>query len=88
MELLGRGDLGEGVLYVALRVPDGYVAAHANQARITTFLPCDDASTCRFSPDVVEFAVANGLYDQAAVDADPLASDMCCFYTPAQWVAP
>ena len=63
MELLGKGELGDGVLYVALRVPDGYVSAHANQARITTFLPCDDPTTCRAAADVVDFAVANDLWD-------------------------
>ena len=36
MELIGKGQ-EKGAVWVALRVPDGYVAAHANQARITTF---------------------------------------------------
>ncbi|KAJ8599984.1 hypothetical protein CTAYLR_001808 [Chrysophaeum taylorii] len=63
MEMLGRGNLGEGVLYVALRIPEGYVVAHANQARIREFLPCDDPEWCRYSPDVVEFATKNGFYD-------------------------
>ena len=36
MELIGKGQ-ETGAVWVALRVPDGYVSAHANQARITTF---------------------------------------------------
>ena len=36
MELIGKGQ-EKGAVWVARRVPDGYVAAHANQARITTF---------------------------------------------------
>ena len=36
MELIGKGQ-EKGAVWVALRVPDGYVSAHANQARITTF---------------------------------------------------
>lgn len=36
MELIGKGE-EKGAVWVALRVPDGYVSAHANQARITTF---------------------------------------------------
>ena len=57
MELIGKGVHGTGIVWVALRVPDGYVTAHANQARITTFLPCDDATTCMASPDAVTFAI-------------------------------
>lgn len=69
MELTGRGDFDpHGVLYVALRVPDGAILAHANQARIQRWLPCDDASACRASPDLVDFLVARGLYP---ADADP-----------------
>ncbi|KAH8047166.1 C69 peptidase-like protein [Aureococcus anophagefferens] len=69
MELTGRGDFDpHGVLYVALRVPDGMVLAHANQARIQRWLPCDNASACRASPDLVDFLVARGLYP---ADADP-----------------
>jgi len=37
MELIGKGEGEKGALWVAMLVPDGYVCAHANQARITTF---------------------------------------------------
>jgi dipeptidase len=37
MEMIGKGEGEKGALWVALKVPDGYVCAHANQARITTF---------------------------------------------------
>ena len=57
MELIGKGGFEKGTLHVALRVPDGHIAAHANQARITRFLPCDDPSTCNAAPDVVSFAI-------------------------------
>ena len=53
MEFIGKGGFGKGALWVALRLPEGHVLAHANQARITTFLPCDDENTCRMAPDVV-----------------------------------
>lgn len=36
MELIGKGQ-EKGAVWVARRIPDGYVSAHANQARITTF---------------------------------------------------
>lgn len=62
MDLIGKGKWGKGIVYVARRVPDGYVCAHANQARITTFPqePCDD---CMYSPDVISFARERGYYD-------------------------
>ncbi len=36
MEMVGK-DEGLGAVWVARRVPEGYVSGHANQARITTF---------------------------------------------------
>lgn len=37
LEIIGKGNVEKGAVWVARRVPDGYVAAHANQARITQF---------------------------------------------------
>ncbi|HPX76799.1 MAG TPA: C69 family dipeptidase, partial [Bacteroidales bacterium] len=37
LELIGKGEGKKGAVWVALLIPDGYVSAHANQARITTF---------------------------------------------------
>ncbi len=37
MELIGKGQGQKGAVWVAVRIPDGYVSGHANQARITTF---------------------------------------------------
>ena len=31
MELIGKGGFGKGIVWVALRVPDGHVCAHANR---------------------------------------------------------
>ena len=57
MELIGKGykddgkggNARKGIVWVARRIPDGYVSAHANQARITTF-PNDDPENCLYSP--------------------------------------
>ncbi|MDE7130089.1 MAG: C69 family dipeptidase, partial [Alistipes sp.] len=62
MELIGRGKHGKGMVWVARRIPDGYVSAHANQARITTF-PKDDPENCLYAADVVELARKMGYYD-------------------------
>jgi len=37
MEVIGKGKGRKGAVWVARRVPDGALAAHANQARIRTF---------------------------------------------------
>jgi len=62
LEMIGKGEGAKGAVWVARRVPDGYVSAHANQARIRTF-PLDDPATCLYSPDVVSFAREKGWFD-------------------------
>ena len=37
LEMIGKGKGNKGAVWVACRIPDGYVSGHANQARITTF---------------------------------------------------
>lgn len=37
MEIIGKGPNNKGAVWVARRIPNGYVSGHANQARITTF---------------------------------------------------
>jgi len=64
LEMIGPGPGGNGAHWVAVRVPDGSVAAHANKARIGTF-PLDDPENCLYSPDVISFAVARGYWDPA-----------------------
>jgi dipeptidase len=62
MELIGKGPEHKGIVWVACRVPDGYITAHANICRITTF-PMDDPENWLYSPDVIDFAVEKGYYD-------------------------
>ena len=42
LELIGKGPGKKGAVWVARRIPDGYISGHANQARITTF-PLSDS---------------------------------------------
>lgn len=44
MELIGKGKGNTGAVWVARRIPDGYISGHANQARITTF-PLENGKT-------------------------------------------
>ncbi len=62
MEIVGKGVGGKGALWVAQRIPDGYICAHANQARITTF-PKNDPENCLYSKDVINFARAKGWFN-------------------------
>ena len=67
MELIGKGPEHKGIVWVARRIPDGYVSAHANQARITTF-PWKDKENCLYSKDVAKFAREKGWF--TGKDAD------------------
>jgi dipeptidase len=62
MEMIGRGPGSKGALWVARKVPDGYVTSHANQARIRKF-PRNDPKNTLYSPDIVDFARAKGWFD-------------------------
>lgn len=48
-EMIGKGEGQKGAVWVALRIPDGYVCAHANQARITTFPLANGKTSITFS---------------------------------------
>ena len=59
--MIGKGNLGFGAVWVAKKVPDGHIHAHANQARITEILE-DGGETMLYSEDVVQFAIDNGVF--------------------------
>jgi len=62
MDFIGKGEHGEGAVWVAARVPDGYMAAHANQARIRE-VDWDDTENWMWSDDVVDFAREMGWFE-------------------------
>ena len=96
LELIGKGmdmktdrktkktyNANKGAVWVAMRVPDGYVSAHANHARITTFPKEDGVKSISsknidkiFDPaievvyahDVVDFAKSKGFYEGDGTD--------------------
>lgn len=68
MELIGKGQKDKGAVWVARRVPDGYISGHANHARIHKF-PLHDAETI-YSPDVIEFARQQGYFSGKDEDFD------------------
>lgn len=96
LELIGKGmdmkidrkskktyNANKGAVWVAMRVPDGYVSAHANHARITTFPKEDGVKSISsknidkifepsievvYSYDVVDFAKSKGFYEGDGTD--------------------
>ncbi len=77
LEMIGKGADELGAVWVARRIPDGYVSGHANQARITTFPLADGKKSitskemdkifnkeveCVYSDDVITFAREKGWY--------------------------
>jgi dipeptidase len=66
LELVGKGEGARGAVWVARRVPDGYLTAHANAARIRGF-PLRDPDTL-YAPDVISFARQKGWFQGADRD--------------------
>jgi dipeptidase len=110
-ELIGKGEemldakgktlkgWTKGAVWVARRIPDGYVSGHANQARIQTFPLADGKTSITnkqfdklnnpdietiYSWDVVSFAKLKGLYPKDAPDAQFSFSDI---YAPVDFGA-
>ena len=62
LEMIGKGRYSKGAVWVAVRIPDDCIAAHANHSRIHTF-PLDDPENCLYSPDVISFARERKYFD-------------------------
>lgn len=67
MEMIGKGPGVKGAVWVAVRIPDDCIAAHANQSRIHKF-DMSDKDNCLYSPDVISFAREMGYFSGANKD--------------------
>ncbi len=67
MEMMGKGPGSKGVVWVALRVPDDAICAHANQSRIRTF-NIKDKKNVMVSDDCIGYARRMGWFDGADKD--------------------
>ena len=67
MEMIGPGAGGKGAHWVALRIPDGYICAHANMSRIGEF-PLADPDNCLYSENVISFAEQKGYFDKKSAE--------------------
>ncbi|MFA9392204.1 MAG: dipeptidase [Prolixibacteraceae bacterium] len=79
MEMIGKGADEKGAVWVAMKIPDGYISGHANQARITTF-PLKDSENCLYAKDVISFAHEKGWFE--GVNKDFSFSDV---YAPVDF---
>lgn len=67
MEMMGKGPGSKGVVWVAIRIPDDAICAHANQSRIGKF-NMKDKENVLYSKDVIKFARKQGWF--TGKDAD------------------
>ncbi len=89
MEMISKGPEDKGAVWVARRIPDGYISGHANHARITTFPLADGKKSITskelnkiydpevetvYAWDVVDVARKFGWYEGS--DADFSFSDV------------
>ncbi len=79
MEMIGKGPEHKGAVWVAIRIPDDCISAHANQARIRQF-PLKDKKNCLYSKDVIKFAREKGYFDGKDSEFDFAAA-----YCPADF---
>ena len=61
MEMMGKGVGSKGAVWVALRIPDDAICAHANQSRIGKF-NMKDKKNVMHAKDVVSFARSKGWF--------------------------
>lgn len=67
MEMMGKGPGSKGVVWVALRIPDDAICAHANQSRIRTF-NMKDKKNVIVSKDCIDYARRMGWFSGADKD--------------------
>ena len=69
MEIIGKNpkfdkkgrNINKGSVWVAKRIPDGYISGHANQSRITT-IDFNDPENCLYAKDVIKHAREQGIF--------------------------
>lgn len=65
-EIIGKGPGAKGALWVARKIPDGYISGHANAPRIRQ-IPLNDPDTL-YAPDVITFARDKGWFTGSDAD--------------------
>lgn len=81
LEMIGKGSSEKGAVWVAVRIPDDCIAAHANQSRIHRF-DMKNKKNVLYSRDVISFARKKGYF--SGKDSDFSFADA---YAPADFSA-
>lgn len=81
MEMIGKGKGKQGAVWVAIRIPDDCIAAHANHSRIHQF-DLKDKENVMYSKDVISFAKKRGYFSGKDKDFSFSAA-----YAPADFSA-
>lgn len=81
LEMVGKGKVEKGAVWVAVRIPDDCIACHANQSRIHQF-NLKDKKNVLYAKDVISFARKQGYF--SGKDADFSFADA---YAPADFSA-
>ncbi|MCD6115840.1 C69 family dipeptidase [bacterium] len=91
MDMIGPGPGGKGAVWVALRVPEGYMCAHANMSRIGEF-PLNDTKNCMHSKNVISIAEEKGYFDRKSGKPfrfcdvyDPATPEKCLYCGSRVW---
>ncbi|MBQ5606021.1 MAG: C69 family dipeptidase [Prevotella sp.] len=79
MEMIGKGPGNKGAVWVAVRIPDNAISAHANQSRIRKF-DQKDKKNVMFSKDCIKFAREKGWFSGKDEDFS-----FCDAYAPADF---
>ncbi len=81
LEMIGSGSGIKGAVWVAVRVPDGMISAHANHSRIGEF-PLDDPKNCMYSENIISLAIEKNYYNPNT--GEPFRfNEVYCPATPA-----
>ena len=79
LEMVGKAGKEKGAVWVAVRIPDDCISAHANQARIRKF-DMNDKENVLYAKDVIKFARKMGYFNGKDEDFDFAAA-----YCPADF---
>ncbi len=79
MDMIGKG-AEKGAVWIAVRIPDDAICAHANEPRIRQ-VDLKDKKNVRYSPDMIEFARKRGYF--TGKDSDFSFADAYCEHDAA-----
>lgn len=79
MDMIGKG-AEKGAVWIAVRIPDDAICAHANEPRIRR-VDLKDKKNVRYSKDMIEFARKRGYF--SGKDADFSFADAYCVHDAA-----